>query len=426
MNMKCKLWMIAVILLHSSFTLQSAAQTLTLDECKQEARQNYPAIRQYDLVEKSRDLTVSNAQKAWLPGVSVTGFGAGFTDVLSISGQAGALLGDMKNYLAGGSVMVNQAIYDGGAIGAQKNVARAKADVDAKQLDVNLYGINERVEQLFFGVLMLDEQLHQVSLLLDDLAISEKTVTSLIHGGLANQSDLDAVRVRQVQAEQQRIALQSQRYTYLNMLGYFIGKELNADTLLAKPKAVTAAVDNQRPELSYYASQESLLDAQRKALNTRLLPTLGAFGMATIHNKVMPMVKPGMLAGGLTLSWNIGALYTRKNDLANIENQRQQIDAQRETFIFNNQLQNRQSNGTIENIRQQMTLDDKAVALRESIRDKAEKKVKNGTETVNELLRDINAVSEARQQKAIHELQLLQEEYKLNTINGGPTPLPLP
>lgn len=420
MNMTRKLGMIVMILHFSFFILHSTAQTLVLDECKQNARQNYPAIKQYNLIEKSRDLTISNAQKAWLPGISVSGFGVGFTDVMSASGATSQILGDMENYLVGGSVMLNQVIFDGGAISAQKNIARAKADVDAKQLDVNLYSINERVEQLFFGILMLDEQLNQVSLLLDDLSISENTVKSLIEGGLANQSDLDAVNVRQVQAEQQKIGLQAQRSTYLNMLGYFIGKNLTVDTKLAKPvnPSILSPMGEARPELSYYTSQENLLNAQRKALNSRLLPTLGAFGMGSIHNKIMPMMKAGILAGGLTLNWNIGALYTRKNDIASIENKRLQIAAQRETFLFNNQLQNCQLSGTIDNIRQQMLLDDKAVSLRESIRNKAEKKVKNGTETVNELLRDVNAVSEARQQKAIHEIQLLQEEYKLNTING--------
>ena len=421
MNRRKTLLMVVIVLHSSLITLHLNAQSLTLDECKQEARDNYPAIRQYDLIAKSRDLNVSNAAKSWLPGISVSGFGAGFTDVLDMPTQASAMFGDMKNYAYGASLMITQPIYDGGAISAKKEMATAKAEVDQSQLDVSLYSINERVEQLFFGVLLIDEQLKQNRLLQDDLGVSEKTVKSLIEGGLANQSDLDAVNVNQVQAEQQEMSLRSSRKTYIDMLGYFIGRELGENTQLTKPAASprSGVEEVARPELSYFASQEKLLDAQKKSLNARLIPTVSAFGMGTYHNKIMDLMKDNLLAGGVTVRWNVGALYTRKNDLANIENQRSQIAAQRETFLFNNHMQSRQSNGQIENLEKQMALDDKAITLRESIREKSEKKVKNGTETVNELIRDVNAVSEARQQKAIHEIQLLKEEYNLRTINNN-------
>lgn len=174
-----------------------------------------------------------------------------------------------------------------------------------------------------------------------------------------------------------------------------------------------------RPELEYYTAQSRLLVAQRKALDAQLKPHLGAFGMANYHSSVMPMGNNGLLAAGLTLSWNIGALYTRKNDLGQLVLQQQRIDSERETFLFNNRLQNEQSNGVIDNLRKQIGEDDNIIRLRESIREKSELKVKNGTETVNELLRNVNAVSRARQTKALHELQLLQEIYHLHELNDN-------
>jgi len=426
--------LVVISILHSSlFTPHVNAQELTLEACKQMARNNYPSIRQYGLIEQSRDLTLSNAAKAWLPGVSVTGFGGAMTDVLDASP-----LGEMKNGVYGASLTVNQVIYDGGAIGAQKRVARAKSQVEEAQMDVQLYNINERVEQLFFGILMIDEQMKQVALLQDNLSLSEKTVNSLMRNGLATQGDLEQVQVNQVQAEQKLVNLKTMRKAYERMLGCFIKAPLlspeGEDLKIVKPDltvvsitssprggregALEGALEGARPELHLFASQENMLTAQRKALDTRLMPTVSAFGMASYHNKIMPIMKDRNLMAGVMLKWNIGALYTRKNDIASLENQRQQIDVQRQTFLFNNNLQQQQSNGQIESLREQMALDDKAVSLRESILEKARKKVELGTETVNELLRDVNAVSEARQQKAIHEIQLLQEINKLNTVKG--------
>lgn len=396
------------------------AQTLTLEDCKQLAHDNYPTVKQYHLVEQTRDFTIENASKAWLPQISASVNGLAFTNVLDLTDlmkQAGV---DMKNWLVAGSVMINQNIYDGGQVKANKNIAAAQAEVQKHQLNVNMYDLNQRVEQLYFGVLTLDEQIRQTELLQNDLALSNKTITSMISEGVANQTDLDAVKVEQVKAQQTLDAQKTSRASYLQMIGVFIGKKLGEGMVLQKP-AMTDVINNtdNRPEIDYYKSQGILLDAQRKQLDTKLLPKLSAFGMGVYHTSVTDMMNNGLLAGGLTLSWNIGALYTRKNDIKNIETQRRIIDSQRETFLFNNSLQNENTNGNISTLRRQISQDDDIVGLRERIRSKSEKKVKLGTESINEMLRDINAVSQARQQKALHEIQLLKEIYSLKTINNN-------
>ena len=396
------------------------AQTLTLEDCKQLAHDNYPTVKQYHLVEQTRDFTIENASKAWLPQISASVNGLAFTNVLDLTDQMKQAGVDMKNWLVAGSVMINQNIYDGGQVKANKNIAAAQAEVQKHQLNVNMYDLNQRVEQLYFGVLTLDEQIRHTELLQNDLALSNKTITSMISEGVANQTDLDAVKVEQVKAQQTLDVQKTSRASYLQMIGVFIGKKLGEGTVLQKP-AMADVINNtdNRPEIDYYKSQGILLDAQRKQLDTKLLPKLSAFGMGVYHTSVTDMMNNGLLAGGLTLSWNIGALYTRKNDIKNIETQRRIIDSQRETFLFNNSLQNENTNGNISTLRRQISQDDDIVALRERIRSKSEKKVKLGTESINEMLRDINAVSQARQQKALHEIQLLKEIYSLKTINNN-------
>lgn len=396
------------------------AQTLTLEDCKQLAHDNYPTVKQYHLVEQTRDFTIENASKAWLPQISASVNGLAFTNVLDLTDQMKQAGVDMKNWMAAGSVMINQNIYDGGQVKANKNIAAAQAEVQKHQLNVNMYDLNQRVEQLYFGVLTLDEQIRQTELLQNDLALSNKTITSMISEGVANQTDLDAVKVEQVKAQQTLDAQKTSRASYLQMIGVFIGKKLGEGMVLQKP-AMADVINNtdNRPEIDYYKSQGILLDAQRKQLDTKLLPKLSAFGMGVYHTSVTDMMNNGLLAGGLTLSWNIGALYTRKNDIKNIETQRRIIDSQRETFLFNNSLQNENTNGNISTLRRQISQDDDIVGLRERIRSKSEKKVKLGTESINEMLRDINAVSQARQQKALHEIQLLKEIYSLKTINNN-------
>lgn len=409
-----------LLLIMYAAVLPLGAQTLTLEECKQMAHDNYPDVKQYNLIEQTRAFTIENASKAWLPQVSASVNGLAFTDIMDINEQMKQAGVDMKNWVAAGSLMINQNIYDGGQVKAKKNIATAQAEVQKHQLNVSMYDLNQRIEQLYFGVLTLDEQIRQAELLQSDLALSNKNITAMMNEGVANQTDLDAVRVEQVKTLQTIDAQKTSRASYLRMIGIFIGKKLDEGTVLQKPVVLDAInYNDNRPEIDYYKSQSLLLDAQRKQLDTKLMPTLSAFGMGMYHTNITDMVNNGMLAGGVTLSWNIGALYTRKNDIKNIEAQRQIIDSKCATFKFNNTLQNESSNGNINALKRQISQDDEIVSLRESIMSKSEKKVKLGTESVNEMLRDINAVSQARQQKALHEIQLLKEMYSLKTINNN-------
>lgn len=426
------------LLLAMVLSASLSTQAITLKESLQMAHDNYPAIRQYQLIEQTRDFTLENASKGWLPQVSTSAGAYAFTDPIKSNEQIARMGIDFKNYMANASVTIRQNLYDGGEIAAQKEVASAQSEVQKHQLHVSMYGINERVQQIYFSILLLDEQIVLNELHQKDLSTSEKNIRSLIKGGIANQSDLDAILVECLKLKQQKDAIVVSRQAYLQMLGVFIGKELMVSEKLEKPSMESNVLRTpegttsdsssslflaknwgiNRPELQYYDSQNLLIDARRKQLDTRLRPTLSLFGMGMLHSKVSDMINYGMLAGGISLSWNIGALYTRKNDIRKLEVQRQMNDIQREVFLFNNRLQNEQEYGIIASLRKQIAQDTEIISLRESIRSKSDRKVQLGTESVNELVRDINAVNLAKTQKAMHEIQLLQEIYKLKYINN--------
>lgn len=398
----------------------SVSAQITLDECKTSARDNYPAVKQYQLIELSRDYTVDNASKAWLPKVSVAAGAVAMTDLTEKMATGAAT--DISNEIYGAMLQVNQTIYDGGTTAARKRVTRAEADVEKGRLDVTMYDINSRVEEIFFGILTIDEKLKQIQLLQNDLELSMRTVNGMINGGLANLSDKDAIKVEQLKASQQESSLTTSRDAYVRMLAAFTGKDMPSSTQFEKPSdTITPSygtITNRRPELEYYSARLRLLDEQRHTLDTKLRPQISFFGAAVYHNRINDLLKNGTLAAGVTLSWNIGALYTRKNDIRNIETQKLQTESQRETFLLNTRMQNENSYGNINGLKKQIALDDEIITLRENIRQTTEKKVENGTETVNELLRHINSVSEARQAKAMHEIVLIRELYSLRHTNN--------
>lgn len=401
----------------------SAFSQITLGECRSLARDNYPLIKRFGLVEQSRSLSVSNASKAWLPQVSLNARASYQSEVTRLPVDIpGVDISPLSKDQYDVSVNVSQQIYDGGTVSSSKRLADARGDVEREKVNVAIYDVYERIDQLYFGILLLDEQIRQIRLLQDDLSLSHQSVGGMVHGGVANQTDLDAVKVEQVKASQAETSLLTSRATYLKMLSTFIGKPLGDSISLVRPdEADVSGVVNNRPELALYGAQNRLLDLQRKTLDTYLRPRVGLFLQGGYGNPALNMLKNSFEAYykvGATLTWNFGNLYTRANDKRKIETDRLSIEAERETFLFNTGLQSELQRGNIESLRKQIAQDDEIITLRERIRSKADVKVANGTETVNEMLRDINAVSEARLTKAFHEIQLLQEIYKLKNINN--------
>lgn len=396
---------------------------ITLDTCRSLARANYPLIKQFHLVEQSRALSVSNASKAWLPQVSLSGRASYQSDVTEIPADLpGIDIRPLSKDQYDVSIHVSQQIYDGGAVSTARHLADARHDVEREKNNVAIYDVYERIDQLFFGILLLDEQIRQIKLLQDDLSLTLQSVNGMMRGGVANETDVDAVRVELVKASQAETGLATSRATYLKMLSTFIGQPIADSTTLVRPAAPDlTGKTNRRPELALYDAQDRLLEQQRKNLDTYLRPRVSLFLQGGYGNPALNMLKNSFDAYckvGATLTWNFGHLYTRANDKRKIDTDRQSIQTERETFLFNTKLQSEMQRGNIESLQKQISQDDEIIALRRRIRDKADVKVANGTETVNEMLRDVNAVSEARLTKALHEIELLQEIYKLKNTNN--------
>lgn len=403
--------------------LKGAYGQLTVEQCQQMARQNYPLVRQYGLVERTARYNLANASKGYLPQVSLSGKASYQSDVTQIPIDIpGVDVGARKDQY---QIMaeLDQTIWDGGSIRSQRKLTKAQAEVDAVQTDVDLYAIRERVNQLFFGILLLDEKLKQNNLLQEELSRNYTQVKAYIANGIANQADLDAVKVEQLSAVQMQKELTSSRVAYIRMLSAFIGREIGAIDTLARPAMpdIPAAAAIDRPELSLFAALEKQLDARKTSVNARNLPKIGAFVQGAYANPGLNFLKDEFSAyyiAGVRLKWDFGGLYTRRNDMRLIELQRDQVDVQRKTFLFNIHLTATEQTQEIEKYRKLLEDDDRIVELRGSICRSAMAKVAEGTMSVIEMLRQVTAQDMARQDRAAHQVQLLLSAYQYkNTIN---------
>ena len=414
------------VLFLSLMLAATALMAQTLEECQQAAERNYPLIRQYELIRQTADLTVDNIQKGWLPQVAASAQTTYQNDVAAWPQEMQGLMRQMGIDLKGlkkdqyrVGVDVQQMLFDGGAISSQKEVARRQADVQQAEAEVNIYKVRARVNEMYFGLLLLDEQIRLNSDLQALLSGNEQKLSAMFKGGTASESDLLNMKAERMNVAQQLTSLQSQRQTMARLLGVFCGLEI---TSLSKPVAAATSQfeDNRRPELKAIDAQLRLTDAQERALNSSLLPRLGVFAQGFYgypgYNMFEDMMHRRWSLNGIVgarLSWNIGALYTRKNDKARLQLQRQKAENSREVFLFNNHLEQMQQDESIDRYRKLMADDEEIIRLRSSVRKAAESKLQHGIIDVNDLVREINAENAARVQQSMHEIEMLKEIYDL-------------
>ena len=399
----------------------------TLEECQQAAERNYPLIRQYGLIEKTTELTVANIQKGWLPQVSASAQATYQSDVVAFPEQMQSVYQQMGLNMKGLTkdqyrvgIDVSQTIYDGGTISSQKAVAREQGKVQAAQNEVNIYNVRKRVNEMYFSLLMLDEQIQLNHDLQELFNGNEQKLASMVKRGTAAESDLQNVKAERLNVVQQATSLESQKRMLQRMLSTFCGIEV---THVEKPILSVTVPQQQtvlRPEMRLFDAQLNLANAQEKALDASLMPKFGVFAQGFYgypgYNVFEDMMNRqwslnGMI--GARLTWNIGAFYTRKNDKEKIQVQRKTAETNRSVFLFNNNLEQIQQNEDIERYRKLMADDEEIINLRSSIRKAAESRLSHGIIDVNDLVKEITNENAAKVQQCVHEIEMLKEIYDL-------------
>lgn len=410
--------------------LSSVSRAQTLEECQQAAEKNYPLIKQYGLIAKTTQLTVKNIQKGWLPQVTASAqatYQSAVTawpeSMQTMYQQMGLNMKGLRKDQYKIGVDLQQTIYDGGAISSQRNIAQQEGKVEEAQTETNLYQVRRRVNEMYFSLLLLNEQIQlneDVKVLLQS---SEKKLSAMVKGGTAAASDLDNVRAERLSVEQQNENLKQQKLMLQRMLSVFCGLEVN-NTQKPAPVQIASSVNN-RPEMRLYNSQLELTEAKEKALDTQLRPKLGLFAQGFYGYPGLNMFEDMMnrkwsLNGivGVKLSWNVSAFYTHKNDKARLNAQREMIENAREVFLFNNKLEEIQQSENISRYQTMMKSDDEIIVLRTNVRKAAESKLTHGIIDVISLLREINNENAAKTQQSIHEIDMLKEMYNLKYTNN--------
>ncbi|MEJ7646957.1 MAG: TolC family protein [Chryseolinea sp.] len=396
---------------------------LSLQECYNLGAKNYPLIKQRELIEKARAFSVRNASLGYVPTFSVNGqltYQADVTKVPSIPGVEAPFPTLSKDqYKVYGDVVAP--LYDGGFIKRQKQIHGVNAQVEQQTLEVELYQIKERINQLYFGILLVNGQLILHEYLLEDVGLGLRKTNVAIANGTALKSSGDVLEAELLKARQAGIELNATRAGYIEMLELMINQPLDSTTIFETPTTTEFPGDVNRPELKLYQLQSSAIDLQYKMLNARLQPRLSAFVQAGYGKPGLNMLDnkaDSYYLTGVRFSWTLSGFYSRNNDRELLMISREKVTVQRETFIFNNSYRSKQEEAEILKLQQLAAADEQIITLRARVKQNSSVQLENGVIDSNDYLREVNAENQARQSKIVHEIQLLLAQYSLKTTQG--------
>lgn len=424
-----------IIALFLGCTLTPLWAQYTLDVCQQKARENYPLIKQYELVERLTEFTVQNASRAYLPQISLSGQATYQSEVMSFPEQMetqyrlmGLDMEGLRNDQYKMVLDVSQTIWDGGYTKSQKDAAKAEQRVSSASTDVELYALRSRVNQIYFGILMLDENLKLNALVANTLQSNYDFLEAGLKNGLALESDLYKIKAEIISNNQTKSKIETTRDAYIKVLSLMLGEQIPPEAVFEKPEMEILALqsENNRPELTMFDAQESSLGAREEMVNSSLMPRFKLFAQGLYGYPSLNMFDDMMdykwstdYIVGVGFQWSLSSLYTRKNNLNTIKTNSQQIDIQRNRFLYNSRLEQIQKDAEIDQISSVMKDDDEMIRLRTFVRETSQAKYQNGTITLNELLSDITSESKALLDKSVHEIEYLQKMYERKHITNN-------
>ena len=407
-----KYLILPAFLLHLSLNAQ---ESVTLKETQQLAKEHYPLIKRNGLIEKTQTYTLENIAKGWLPQINVVGQATYQNEVTQLpftlpNSSVEPLSKDQYKVYAD----IQQTVYDGGMISNQKKLAKIQSETEIQKNEVELDKLEERINQIYFGILQSQEQLQQTEITKNDLENGLKKANAQLEYGTILRSQVDVLKAQLIGLEQRQIEIQSLRKKLIETLSLFTKKDFSENKVFETPEKLLLTGENNRTELKLFSLQQQFLETQKSLVQSKNLPKLGAFFQGGYGKPGFNMLRNEFdvfYISGLRLQIPISGYYTKKNDLALLNTQQQDLEIQKENFLFNQNFSTIRNNEELDKLQQLIDKDEELIVLRQSIKKASLAQLENGVINTSDYLREVNAEEQARIQKMTHEIQFLFTQY---------------
>lgn len=396
-------------------------ETLTLADLYKLAEENYPLSQQTELLEEQSNTEIGIIKKGKLPKINLNAQATYQSEVIRFPldlPNTSVKPPNKDQYRA--TLDVNQLIYQGGKIAANTKLKEAELETQQQQVNVDLYTLRTQINQLYFSVLLYQEQANLQSSKMEQLEVNLKEVTAGVKYGALLPSAAQTLEAEILTLEQQLSETHHNRKKALERLGALVSKNLDSNTELAKPSVnVYLESVTERPEIKLFELQEDQLETSKEVISKTNYPQISGFGQAGYGNPGLNMLDNSFqdfYMAGVKLSWNIFDWGKTKQEKKKVEISKNLLATEKETFELNNSIQLKGAQSDIAKLEDLLQKDESIINLREQVLSAATSQFQNGAIRSSEYVIELNNLYEAKINRELHQTQLSLAKANYNVI----------
>jgi outer membrane protein TolC len=408
------------------FTFQAnipSDTTVTLKYCYQQAEEYYPAAQKKALQQKITALNVKIANTGYFPQISVHGRASYQSEVTEFSLPAGSGPPAVSKDQYEAAIQVNQNIYNGGVVGLRKELEKAQGMQEVLSTEVELHKIRAQIDQVYFGILLSQQQKNATELLISDLEERLKSVSTKVENGVLLNSVQLVLQAELIEAQQDSSSVMANIKSGYSILGELIGEEIPTSTKIKLPEPAfeMGMADIARPELALFESNSYAIGRQKELAKSKKLPRISAFGSAAFGRPGLNFLNDDFhdyYMIGLRINWSLMKFLNADEEEEILEIRQKTIRQNEATFDLQLNARLSRIEERIDAIEENIVRDKEIITIREQIVAQSVNQLENGVITATEYITELTKVNRARLSLFTNQIILIQAQTEYRTAMG--------
>jgi len=417
------IFLIAALMISGAATAQDS---LALFDCQRMARENAPRLGDLEVIQKMGEAKIDQAGSSWYPSLDLNGKLSYQSDVVEVTltdPNIPVEFPQVPHDQYGLNLDISQNIYDGGLSKGKKSYEEALMAADLQQVEVDLYSLKGKVNQYYFAVLALQENMRNLEIHLDNLNARKESVQTAVTQGTLLETELYIIDVERLKVMKSMLELESRKLGYMQALKIFCGEEFDDQAILETPRFEGLGEGNlARPEYRLFDLKHASMEAGKELMSKKRMPVLYAFGQ-TGYGKpgynVMSEDWDSYYMVGAGLRWKIWDWNSTSREKEILGYQQEMLQTQRASFDKELESLLVQEEAKIEQYQLTLEMDQQVLDLQKKISEQAAVQLDNGTMTATDYITELNKENLARITLATHQVMLMQSMASYLTIQGN-------
>ena len=406
---------------------QAAAQqqAITLDDCLAAAMKNHPLAGQNEIYLQTNNLQQRNIDNGKLPQLNVNGQATYQNEVIELPYKIpGIQSPEIPKAQYKLSLDANQLIYGGGSITAQGIIEDYSRQINQLNNEAELYKLRERINQLYFNILLSDLNTEVINNSITDLKSRLVKVKVSVREGVMLVSAENVLQAEILKAGQRLLEVKTQKKALISTMEILTGLSINENTKFVEPfqQVDLTVYTNLRPEFGVFGLMQQKLEATKKLTISKDMPRVYGFGTAGYGNPGYNIFKEGsafFYTVGAKVTWNFWNWNQTSREKQIIDLNTKIIENQKNAYDQANRSQVQQYLADVLKAEELLKSDDEIIDLRNSITLSAASQLENGTITATDYVTEQLAEEQALITRNLHKMQLLQSKALYKAATGG-------